>query len=293
LENIRVRYTSPAEYTTPTSGEHARVRLSWNGAAAPIRNIDIRLHVTYGPSTTGGPAFRLLKYDSNPAKLDNLRISGYVYGQPNVSIGDTVGPIVGTDEWRNFWSTSDDLRNITLADLRLENTKMSKWILPGLKGPFLIENVVSDRAIRLTEPYTGQTDNLPKNGRFTVINSMFPNLAAYYAPDSAQPLDPINAAGTINVPLGWQGHVLSNENAGVYITYTLPAAVPGLEYGFIRVHPTLYFLVRPAGTDTIRGAPVGNPAMIFTGLGSNAKLRCVVPGTWEIVESNGAIGWTP
>ena len=116
-----------------------------------------------------------------------------------------------------------------MADLRMENTKLAKWILPGLKGPFLIQNVVSDRSIVLIEDYTGQTDNVPMNGRYTVINSMFPNLASYYAHDAgAQPLDPINAAGSINVPLGWQGHVLSNENAGVYVTYTLPAAVPGL-----------------------------------------------------------------
>jgi hypothetical protein len=202
LENVRVRYTSPAEYTTTTSGEHARVRLSWGGGTAPIRNVDIRLHVTYGSSTTGGPAFRLLKYDEYPAKLDNLRISGYVYGQPNASIGDTLGPIVGTDEWRNYWSASDDLRNITMADLRLENTKKAKWILPGLKGPLLIQNVVSDRSIILIEDYTSQTDNVPTNGRYAIVNSMFPNLAAYYTPDSAQPLDPINAAGSINVPLG-------------------------------------------------------------------------------------------
>ncbi|HYI12152.1 MAG TPA: glycosyl hydrolase family 28-related protein [Thermoanaerobaculia bacterium] len=295
LENIRVRYTSPAEYTvtTPGSGEHARVRLGWSGATAPIRNIDIRLNVTYGQSTTGGPAFRLLKYDSNPAKLDNLRISGYVYGQPNVSIGDTLGPIIGTDESRNYWSTSDDLRNITMADLRLENSKQSKWILPGLKGPFLIQNVVSDRAIKLTEPYTGQSDNLPKNGRFTVINSMFPNLNAYYTPDTAQPLELINAAGSINVPLGWQGHVLSNEYAGTYLTYTLPAAVPGLEYGFARIHPTNFFYVRPQGTDAIRGGSAGFPALRFLGVGANAKLRCVTAGIWEIVESNGTFDWQP
>jgi hypothetical protein len=293
LENVRIRYTSPAEYTTTTPGEHARVRLSWSGTTAAVRNIDIRLNVTYGTSTTGGPAFRLLKYDSNPIKLENLRISGYVNGQPNSSIGDTNGPIIGTDEWRNYWSTSDDLRNITMADLRMENTKQSKWIVPGLKGPFLIQNVVSDHAIRLTEPYTGQSDNNPMNGRYTVINSMFPNIAAYYAPDSAQPLENINAASSITVPLGWQGHTLSNEYSGGFITYTLPAAVPGLEYGFIRINAALHFTVRAQGTDSIRTAPAGTPAMIFSSVGANAKLRCVTAGVWEIVESNGTLGWTP
>src|SRR5207253_3810987 len=133
----------------------------------------------------------------------------------------------------------------------------------------------------------------PKNGRFTVINSMFPNISAYYAPDSAQPLELINAAASINVPLGWQGHVLSNEYSGSYVTYTLPAAVPGLEYGFVRIHPSLHFYVRPQGTDAIRNAPAGTPAMIFNSVGANAKLRCVTAGTWEIVESNGTTGWTP
>lgn len=293
LENVRIRYTSPAAYTTTTASEHARVRLSWSGATAAVRNIDIRLNVTYGTTTTGGPAFRLLKYDSNPIKLENLRISGYIYGQPNTSIGDTNGPIIGTDEWRNYWSSSDDLRNITMADLRMENTKQAKWILPGLKGPFLIENVVSDHAIRLTEPYTGQSDNLPMNGRFTVINSMFPNIAAYYAADTAQPLENINAASTITVPVGWQGHTLSNEYAGGYVVYTLPPAVPGLEFGFIRINSALHFTVRAQGTDTIRTAPAGTPAMIFSAAGANAKLRCVTAGVWEIVQSNGSVGWTP
>ena len=293
LENVRIRYTSPAEYTTTTASEHARVRLSWRDATAAVRNVDIRLNVTYGTSTTGGPAFRLLKYDSNPIKLDNLRISGSINGQPNGTIGDTNGPIIGTDEWRNFWSTSDDIRNVTMADLRMENTKQAKWILPGLKGPFLIQNVVSDHAIKLTEPYTGQTDNVPMNGRYAVINSMFPNIAEYYTPDSAQPLDVVNAAASINVPLGWQGHTLSNEYSGGFVTYTLPAAVPGLEYSFVRINMALHFTVRAQGTDTIRTAPAGTPAMIFSSVGANAKLRCIKSGIWEIVSSNGTIGWTP
>ncbi|MDQ3283513.1 MAG: hypothetical protein M3Q69_19095 [Acidobacteriota bacterium] len=58
-------------------------------------------------------------------------------------------------------------------------------------------------------------------------------------------------------------------------------------------NPALFFYVRPQGTDTIRDAPAGNPAMVFNSTGANAKLRCIVPGIWEIVEAHGTIGWAP
>jgi hypothetical protein len=259
--------------------------MSFTDPPGEIRNVDIQLHVTYGPTTTGGPAFRLVKYNNVAAKLQNLRISGYVKGKPNTSIGDIHGPIIGTEVTYNYGSASDEIRNITLSDLRVESSKFVRFAVPGLKGPFLIQNVVSDNSVQLLESNTPPLQ-VPSGGRYTVVNSSFPNLATHYFPESAQPLDPINAAGTVNVPAGWHGHTLSNEHAGVNVTYTLPSAVPGLEYGVVRVK-SLLISVRPQATETIRGTSAGW-ALNLNSTGAHVRLRCVVAGVWEIVDTTPA-----
>jgi hypothetical protein len=280
LENIRLSYTSPAAYTFP-------------GGNAPSGHARIRLHVAYDENTQGGPAFRLLKYDNvSGHTFENVRISGYVKGKPNASIGDTNGPIIGTVDSPNYWTTSDNFRNIELSDLRIENSKAIRFILPGLKGPFLIENVYSDNAIQLVQALSGGHPSVdpPAAGRYAIVNSMFPNLVSYYATEGAEPLDPINGATSLSVPAGWSGHTISNEQTGSTVTYTLPTATAGLEYSFVRVNAIVY--VRPQATQTIRGGLTGYALYLDT-VGDNVKLRCIVAGTWEVVASNGSMPFVP
>lgn len=296
LENMRLNYTSPAAYTFPggsAASGHARIRMSYGATAETIRNVDIRLHVTYDQNTQGGPAFRLLKYDNvSGHTLENLRISGYVKGKPNASIGDTTGPIIGTVDSPNYWTTSDNFRNIELSDLRIESSKAIRFILPGLKGPFLIENVYSDNAIQLVQATSGGHPSIdpPADGRYAIVNSMFPNLVSYYPTEGAEPLDPINGAVSLSVPAGWSGHTVSNEQTGSTVTYTLPTATAGLEYSFVRVNAIVY--VRPQATQTIRGGLTGYALYLDT-VGDNVKLRCIVAGTWEVVASNGSMPFVP
>lgn len=290
LDNVKLSYTSPVEYAGPTAGSgHARVRMSFTQAVSAIRNVDIRLNVVYDANTAGGPAFRLLKYYDVPGQtIENLRISGYVKGEPNDwPTGDSNGPIIGTADTPNYWSSDDNFRNLELSNLRIENSKPVRFILNGLKGPFLIENVHSDNAIQLVQSPSGRP---PVNGRYTVINSDFPNLAAYYPTENAEPLDPINAPGSFNIPLGWQGHLISSEWVGGTVTYTLPAATPGLEYSFIRANAAV--LVRPQPGESIRGGATGFALHLDT-LGDTVKVRCVVPGTWEILSSHGTMPFVP
>ena len=290
LENLRLSYTSPAEYLTGTSGSgHARVRMSFADTPAAIRNVDIRLNVVYDANTAGGPAFRLLKYNNVSGMiLENLKISGYVKGKPNsYPLGDTNGPIIGTVDSPNFWSNDDNFRNIELSNLRIENSKPVKFILNGLKGPFLIENVNSDNSVQIVQSPTLRP---PDNGLYTIVNSDFPNLATYYATENADALEPINGAATLNVPVGWTGHMVSSEWVGTTVTYTLPSATKGLEYSFIRANGQV--LVRPQAGQSIRGGAPGFALHLDT-LGDGVKLRCVMTGVWDIISSNGSMPFVP
>ncbi|MDP9192732.1 MAG: glycoside hydrolase family 55 protein [Acidobacteriota bacterium] len=290
LENIKLSYTSPAEYTTGTSGSgHARIRMSFTEVASAIRNVDIRLNVVYDTNTAGGPPFRLLKYYNVSGQiLENLKISGYVKGKPNNwPLGDPNGPIIGTVDSPNYWSGDDHFRNIELSNLRIENSKPVRFILNGLKGPFLIENVTSDNSVQLVQSPVGRP---PDNGLYTVSNSSFPNLATYYPTEGAEPLEPINGAATLNVPVGWQGHMVSSEWVGTTVTYTLPSATKGLEYSFIRANGQV--LVRPQAGQSIRGGAAGHALFLDT-LGDGVKLRCVMTGIWDIISSNGSMPFVP
>lgn len=90
--------------------------------------------------------------------------------------------------------------------------------------------------------------------------------------------------GTTNLQARDTGNTYTNTDATANSTYNLPAAVPGLEYRFIRTHNTRTIIVSPNGSDFILEQQTG--LNFGTGSGpSGATLRCFVPGRWEVTHN--------
>lgn len=285
-ENIELDYTSGADFSGSSPG-HAHVRLKFGLAASYLRNIILRLNITYGASTAGGPAVRFDKESTAAQTLDGLTISGYVKGQPNSTNGNIVGPIIGSDEW-TAWSSSDRFSNIVLRDLRVESSKAIRFILPGLVGPVTIDNVHSDNAIQLSQ--SASDFSPPSGGSYTITGSQFANRTAP-VPGIANPLEYIYGGGNRTIPTGWSGHTITNIDNASGVVWSLPPAVPGLEYTIVRSN--IFFInLDPNGTELIRGGAPGKYLALASD-GANVRLRCLTAGTWEIISSSGTLLFEP
>ena len=81
------------------------------------------------------------------------------------------------------------------------------------------------------------------------------------------------------------GGVFVNEGATGTWGFTLPAAVPGLEFGFVKtVAQTM--TVTPNGSEVIN-AGSGGGALTLTNVGTSVYLKCFVAGLWIVTQSNG------
>jgi hypothetical protein len=74
------------------------------------------------------------------------------------------------------------------------------------------------------------------------------------------------------------GGVFVNEGATGTWGFTLPAAVPGLEFGFVKTVAHA-MTVTPNGSEVIN-AGSGGGALTLTNVGSSAYLKCFVAGLW-------------
>ena len=286
-EGIDLDYTSGTDYSG-SSTEHAHVRLSFASSSSYLRNIRIRFNIAYGSTTAGGPALRLVK-DANVAQtLDGLTVSGYVKGAPNSTYGDPNGPIIGSSD-SSPWSTSDHFSNISLRDLRLDSSKYVRFLLPGLAGPFSIDDVQSDTSVQLQQ--SSSDPNAPTTGSYSILASQFTNRDTYVGAESAYPLEMILGGGNRTIPTGWSGHSVVNTGNGSDVAWTLPAAVPGLEYTIIRsASPNIY--IYPATSEMIRGGGASKYLRLASA-GGTVRLRCAVAGTWEIISSYGSLVYEP
>ena len=286
-EGIDLDYTSGTDYSA-SSTEHAHVRLSFASSSSYLRNIKIHFNIEYGSTTGGGPALRFVKDADVAQRLDGLTISGYIKGVPNSTYGDPNGPIIGSSD-SSPWSTSDHFSNISLRDLRLDSSKYVRFLLPGLTGPFSIDDVHSDTSVQLRQSSSDSAP--PSTGSYSIVASQFSNRDTYVSGESAQPLELILGGGNRTIPTGWSGHSVVNTGNSTATAWTLPAAVPGLEYTFIRsATPDIYLV--PASGEVIRGGGAGKYLRLGSA-GGTVRLRCAVAGTWEILSSYGSLVYEP
>lgn len=88
------------------------------------------------------------------------------------------------------------------------------------------------------------------------------------------------------------GHVYTNEGAGGAITFSLPAALPGLEYRFV-VMTAQQLRLDPNGSDTIAINGTQQAAgkyIVADAVGEACLLKCVKAGQWEQFDPLGT--WT-
>jgi hypothetical protein len=299
-EDIQLDYTL---IDTGTTGAGAvGVLLDWDNTAGYLRNIDVRLNCTFGGGGSG--ALLLQKTDGSGAydtvdrghTLTNLKVSGYVSGQPVTNAFGVVGTNPNCD-W-NASGTPDVWSNIKLEDLTMTGqTSPSIWYLGAVVDQFTLDNVSSVRGIRCQHGFADS--NAPKNGRVIAgDNNKIPNLYDYYVTDAALGLRMISVTGDRAIPLGWFGgnRIIHNKYAGVTVKVTLPAATPGLRATFANFLDSgagVYFRVDPNGSETIRGGDAGKYLQIYDTGDSRATLFCATAGIWEVESSAGTVTFEP
>lgn len=296
IENLRLRYMSD-ETTQNASDGCWRVELAWGDSTPAIhRNIDIELDIVYAATgNTGSSAFIMSKYSDGGVtmdtsdrghRLDGLTVRGLVEGLPHY----TAYAIIGT-RTECVWGTGDFWSNVALRNLRIKNGKIAFFTLGSLVDSFLVENFTSDNSLGLWQSISDQTP--PHNGRYTIINSNFPNRDTRVLTDGVVGgLDQIRFVGpTGTIYAGYTEHFCTNNGAGSgdVNPLTLPAAVAGLTFPVLRTDAGLIRL-GTSGTDVFRGQTLGKLLNIDT-QGGAVTVACKSNGTWDVIASNGAFSY--
>lgn len=95
----------------------------------------------------------------------------------------------------------------------------------------------------------------------------------------------VSAASTITLVADESGAEFANVGAAAGWSYVLPAATPGLEFGFVKTVAQA-MTVTPNGSEVIN-AGSGGGALTLTNIGSSVHLKCFVAGLWIVTQSNG------
>ena len=98
-------------------------------------------------------------------------------------------------------------------------------------------------------------------------------------------------ANSTNISQYFSNATFHNNGATGGVTYSLPAGTQGLQYTFLR-YASFAVLIDPNGTEIIRGGGAGKYLSLDSN-GANVTLRCVVPGIWEIISTNGTTSFEP
>jgi hypothetical protein len=123
------------------------------------------------------------------------------------------------------------------------------------------------------------------------INKIFNNNGDPYVEDKLVKIKTKTA--DYNIESEDHKSTFTNNGASSIITGTLPpATTPGETFTFSRNSGTYAHRVAPDGTDTIRGGAAGKYLSLDAN-GGTVTLQAVIGAVWEIVASNGTIGYEP
>lgn len=289
LSDVKLRYHQGTDSDDCGTGNAVELRF-WGQSPMCIRNVDIEYYIEYaGSGDTGGPALLISKYANTDLpdatdrghKLENLRVSGTFIGSPSTSNG---GLIVTDPDCT--WGASDFFSNLTLENIKIDGTGSNSQIyleLASLTDQIVLKSVVSDQAIHVRQ--SDSDPRAPHTGKVVLQGVECPN--RWSVDGTAQPLDHYTQGATPRtVRAGWSGKTITNLNVGGNSEEDLPAAVPGLQYTFVRADATVYDL-DPNGSEVIRGGTAGQMLRMNTD-GNMVTLKCFVAGTWEVTASQGA-----
>lgn len=124
--------------------------------------------------------------------------------------------------------------------------------------------------------------------QFAISMTNVTDLIAWGNDDARRPIDD-NSTSTNEL---LSGKVFSNATASAIRTFTLPPAVPGLEYTFIRIASFAY-RIDPSGADIIRSSGGGGKYLQLDANGDNVTLKCATSGVWEKVAGVGTYSYEP
>lgn len=292
LEDIEIHYEQGTDTTAASDADRVMI-LAGDATPAIWRNIHVHVNIEYaGAGNTGASAVRFSKLDNAGAfdtvdrghLWENIKISGKVKGTPHYA---AAGPV----QLDNLcsWGAGETLRNIRLEDLIVtDHSQGSEWpqggfkSVPGLvlrNGSFAgeIEILPLGSGDPFTTPITVENFTCPN--LWTVSNLQFPLMRFY-------------TGSNHTLKTGYSGKTISNKLASGTKIDTLPAAVSGLEYQFVR-EAAFEYRVDPQAGDTIRGASAAGKYLSLNAAGNTVLLKCFDAGMWEILASNGALAYEP
>jgi hypothetical protein len=293
MTNVRLNYFSGVDSTA--CGNSPKVQIGFSGTtASQLRNIRINLNVKFHSSgNTGGAALSINKVDgsgNNDASdrghiLDNLVVTGTIEG---VGSSNSQGSTSIATDVNCTWGTGDYFSNLCFENLKITAGAAIGAPLLTLGNTLdrvCFRNVRCDRAIFVRQSVADT--RLPHTPNVILDGVTCANRFAYDATDNAHPLDYIRGTGAAEtVRTGWSGKIITNTGVGGTVTWTLPAAVVGLEYEFIR-QDAQTMDIDPSGSEVIRGGTAGQ-LLRMTTAGNMVRLRCSIAGIWEVVSAQGA-----
>ena len=293
MTNVEVNYHSGIDSTA--CGNASKVQIGWSGTtASELRNIRINLDVRFHTSgTTGGAALNIRKVDGSGNsdavdrghQLNGLTVSGAIIGVGTYT-GDGATSVV-TDV-NCTWGTGDFFSNLCFDNFVITaGAAIGKPILTlaNLTDRLIMRNVKCDRSIVVRQSVADV--RLPHAGQILLDGVTCANRFAYDGTDLAHPLDYIRGTGAAEtVRAGWSSKIITNTGVGGTVTWTLPAAVVGLEYEFVR-QDAQTMDIDPSGSEIIRGGTAGQ-LLRMTTAGNMVRLRCSIAGVWEVVSAQGA-----
>lgn len=299
LENIHIKYVRGTDSTDVGAGGFC---LYWGWGdenPASIRNISFDIDVAHAAAGDTGPGvMKIIKQTAAGAgdtvdrghTLYGLRISGTITGTPSVPSGAAIQS-ESTARWGN---ASDKWFGVTLKDLYLSTTSIRLDV--AAVDDILVLNRVSAPAgvvglLDFSNSGTARQDQVSQYARIEAtevhcLNALDYNtwLPLLWRSDGNSPFA-ISAAWAY-------GTTITNRLNAVVATYTLPAAVRGMDIQFFNTSASLVnFRVDPDGTEVIYGGGAGKYLEIP--VKGSARIVCGETGKWQIVSSYGTLTFEP
>lgn len=300
INDIEINYNNTE--SDPASSVGVGVRLAHSfagGVAGNISNFRCHLQVNLEVNTGIASAFEYSKDDAggNPDPTDrghimtNVKVSGVIYGTP--SFGASVqfgrnGTVFGNGE--SFYQ-------IDLEDIRVLNTTSQsisiERIMPSMKGNLYLNKIQAITDINVWGGANPATyTSIDAGARFFVSDVNSANIDSYNVGTSVNGVKTFVAVTSpVTVRQQYSGLIMTNQFSGGTVVYDLPAAVPGLQYGFAQVSANL-MRIDPNGAEIIRGGGAGK-YLELGAAGTSVTIFCRAAGIWEIIQSNGTTSFEP
>ena len=265
----------------------SRINLNNNSYPSVWTNINLRFNAVWGSVTgRGGSLFQFDLVDAvgRGNQLIGLSWSGLVSGTGDQDSGCGPSCLIGMNNMA--WPSQDSFSDLNFDIYSRGGSRIAITPYP-LNSPIYLNNSNLDSSVYFNEAATGSAYRSAR----AAIDPGSSNFTNRYTYDgSASP-----NVGTLQIDTDqsilavWSGYyVYPGAGTGSPVVYSLPPAVPGLEYqigaGTTAAGSTVH--LTPNGTDFFRGSSATH-YLNLAALGTQVRIRCDLTGVWEIVSAFG------